>query len=301
MEQEIIKFRLKGHESFYIREGWLRKGIKNIEQNHRIFGDEFATDKLGVGSNMVKSIRYWLRACGLTKEQIAKGTSGKREQVLTEDFGKSINLYDPYFEDIFTLWLIHYKISINAEICTTWYLFFNDFKVNEFNKNDLFEVIKISLNKFVKNKKYSENSLKDDCNCIIKTYCLDKKEEKNPEENNICPLTELGLIEKIKLQNGREFYIKKKPSVDKLDKLVILYIILDNLKKSKSISIDKILNDDCNAGKTLNLDRNMLNIYLDELKYDDYIEINRAAGLDTIYIKKEITKEKVIETYFEEV
>ena len=57
------KIKIRGHESFYIREGWLRKGIVSIvEQPDILSNTQVAIDKLGVGSAMVKSIRYWLQA-----------------------------------------------------------------------------------------------------------------------------------------------------------------------------------------------------------------------------------------------
>lgn len=294
---EQVKIKLKGHESFYIREGWLRKGMKNVSCDSKFFANEFAVDILGVGSNMVKSIRYWLQACGLTIERIAQG--GKREQILTEGIGKVIFEKDPYFEDVFSLWLIHYKLASNKELSTAWYLFFNDFDVDEFSKEGLYEGMSASVNRLTNNGDFSEKSLIDDCNCVIKTYCLDKSEDKNPEENTICPLTELGLVGKFKSKNGKEYFIKKRPSMDKLDKLVVLYIILDNLNNTDSTSIEKILNDECNVGKVLNMDRNMLNEYLDVLKNEDYIEINRTAGLDRVYVKG-TSKEDVVKAYYEQ-
>ena len=123
-----VKFKLKGHESFHLREGWLRKGMKNIHKDKKFFSNEDTTDVLGVGSNMVKSIRYWLKACGLTAEEMGEGN--KRIQLLTEGFGKTIFQKDPYFEDIFSLWLIHYKLVTNKESCTSWYLFFNELSAN---------------------------------------------------------------------------------------------------------------------------------------------------------------------------
>jgi|RhiMetdeSRZDD1v2_1073273.scaffolds.fasta_scaffold3827553_2 hypothetical protein len=43
------------HESFHIRDGWLRKGLLNIERNPYLFSEEHAGDDLGVGRNMVSS------------------------------------------------------------------------------------------------------------------------------------------------------------------------------------------------------------------------------------------------------
>jgi len=290
-----IKFRLKGHESFYIREGWLRKGMKSIENNEFFFTESNAADNLGVGSNMVKSIKYWLHVTGLADESIAE--KGKRKQTVTIDFGQVINDYDPCFEDIFTLWLIHYKIASNKELATSWYLFFNNLNAQEFSKDDLRIAMLNTTKLYLKDQSFSENTLNDDVNCVLKTYFTDKKEDKNPEDTIICPLTELGLLKKLNV-NGNEVYLKTKPSTDKLHKLIVLYIIRENMNKQKSTTIEKILSDTCNAGKILNLDRNLLNYYLDELKNDNYIQIIRTAGLDTIYLKKDCDCKDILLEYY---
>lgn len=297
MEDNIVKFRLKAHESFYIREGWLTKGLRNVDKDCRVFISEEATDILGIGVSMVKSLRYWLQASGLTKEVKVEGN--KREQSLTPELGGIIFQNDPYFEDIFSLWLVHYMLVTNMDNCTSWYLFFNEINSNEFTKEDLRNEMMYALNRFNNNNTFSESSLFDDCECIIKTYIDDKKENKNPEDNNSSPLSELGLLSKTTLNHGKEVIQKIKPSMDKLDKLVVLYIILDNLNGTESISIENILMDKCNAGKVLNLDRNLLNEYLDLLKNAGYIGINRTAGLNQVYPKK-FSKQDVLKEYYEQ-
>lgn len=297
MEDNIVKFRLKAHESFYIREGWLTKGLRNVDKDCRVFISEDATDILGIGVSMVKSLRYWLQASGLTKEVKVEGN--KREQYLTQELGEIIFQNDPYFEDIFSLWLVHYMLVTNMDNCTSWYLFFNEINSNEFTKEELRNEMMYALNRFINNNTFSESSLFDDCECIIKTYIDDKKENKNPEDNNSSPLSELGLLAKTTLSHGKEVIQKIKPSMDKLDKLVVLYIILDNLNGAESISIENILTDKCNAGKVLNLDRNLLNEYLDLLKNAGYIGINRTAGLNQVYPKK-FSKQDVLKEYYEQ-
>ena len=64
---KLTKVRLKKNESFNIREGWLRKGLKLVEEYPDIFSRDDAMKKLGVGSKMVKSIKYWLLVTGLVE------------------------------------------------------------------------------------------------------------------------------------------------------------------------------------------------------------------------------------------
>ena len=56
------KIKMKGHESFSIREGWLTKGLLEVAANPKVFSEKDQTDIFGIGTNMVKSLKYWLQA-----------------------------------------------------------------------------------------------------------------------------------------------------------------------------------------------------------------------------------------------
>ena len=61
--------KFRAHETFFIRKGWLSKGMRYVLQKPNVFTskDDNPMDVLGIGANMVKSLRYWLQAVGLTK------------------------------------------------------------------------------------------------------------------------------------------------------------------------------------------------------------------------------------------
>lgn len=54
----------QGHDTFLCRTSWLKKGYDFVQEAGG-FNDADAVVRLGVGKNMVTSIRYWLRAFGL--------------------------------------------------------------------------------------------------------------------------------------------------------------------------------------------------------------------------------------------
>lgn len=64
-----MKFR--AHDTFFIRKGWLSKGMKYVCiksdglccQRRESYGCNW-----DIGANMVKALRYWLQAVGLTVE-----------------------------------------------------------------------------------------------------------------------------------------------------------------------------------------------------------------------------------------
>lgn len=122
MTTRLKKVKLKGNESFNFREGWLRKGMRCVEDDESLFSKDNVMEQLGVGSKMVKSIRYWLQATGLCEEQY-RNSGRARAQVITANFGRVIREKDPYFDDIFTLFLLHYHIVANEALCMPWYIF----------------------------------------------------------------------------------------------------------------------------------------------------------------------------------
>lgn len=294
MENKLLKVRLKRNESFNIREGWMRKGMKLLPDYPDLFSREDAMQLLGVGSKMVKSIKYWLIATGLAEEKKVKS---KIELVITEEIGEVVNQYDPYFEDLFTLYILHTNIASNLDNATVWYLFFNNYDAKTFTKEDMQNVLDNELKKILdKDVTYSDSLFRDDCGSVIKMYA-DDEDNYDPEDNLSSPLSALGLL--VKSQTKKGTFEKTAPRYDKLDCLVILYIMLRNKIEGKdSVSINDLLTGENSAGKLLNLTRPILNEYLDRLRARGYITINRTAGLDMVYFDKDITAKQVLIDYY---
>ena len=278
-----IKLKLKRHESFSIREGWLAKGIKNVKEYGNVFALQNATDILGIGTNMVKSLKYWMTATKLIEE--------KNREIMLSDFGSIINEYDPYLEDIFSWWLIHINMITNIDDAYIYNLFFNKCNIKTFTKRELYE----KLYALLINEKltFNENILQDEVNMIIKTYTIDEKID-NPENNFICPLSELNLLKKV----DRDTYEKNRPEIRNLPFWVVYYIICLLLDDRDNISIDELLKEENGPAKLLNMDKNLINEYLDEMKKNDLIIINRTAGLNMVYLKKKLSLNEIAEEYF---
>ena len=287
-----MKFR--AHDTFFIRKGWLNKGLRNVNANAGVFMGTQGNpmDVLGIGANMVKALRYWLQAVKLTSEP----ASGRKEQAFTE-FGKVVFENDPYIEEMGTIWLLHYQLASNYEEATAWYYFFNEFKATEFTKEDFVK----QLGNYIRmnSEEVSERSLEDDYNCIINTYVSRMKsnpEKVQPESNIDCPFGELGLID---IANKKEkLYKKSTPKKDLLHPLVVLAVILDQANGKDEIKITSIQNDSCNAGKIFNLDIITLTALLYKIELMGYIKVIRTAGLDVIHISKDLSYIECIKEYY---
>lgn len=294
-----MKFR--GHESFFIRKGWLHKGLKHVRNDDRIFiaKDRNPTQVLGIGTNMVKSLQYWMQAVGLAEELRENNVTVQR---LT-NFANIVWEYDKYLEEEGTIWLIHYNLATNNDLATTWYWFYNEFNVKEFTKDDFVN----SLNGYVRYNLEGQvalSSLEDDFACLINTYIPRRKthpERVSPENTIDSPLGVLGLIDIIdsKAKIYRKINLKK----DSIDPLILLAVIVDQYNKngasmSREIKISSLLNDPCNIGKVFLLDLNTINYYLDILQEMGLIKVIRTAGLDVVKLTTDLSYDELLIEYY---
>ncbi len=263
------KIRIKGHEKFPLREGWLTKGLNEANSNPKVFNENDAPDKLGVGTNMVKSIRYWMQAFRLLEK------AGNGEKV--SELGETILNNDEYIEDIFTLWVLHSNIAKNKTGATSWYVFFNCFDVEEFEKEDAIRVLCSEISN-LSGQKVLENSVKDDVDVLLNMYSRFNDGYDDPEDKNQSPLSVLGLIKK---NDG--VYSKVQPDLRKINEDVILYEMACLLENEDSKSIDELVTGNNGIGRVYNLSRVVANSYLEKLDAKGYIRLDRTAGLDMVY------------------
>lgn len=102
----MIKLSFSGHETFYCRNYWLKKGLDHIWLGQQ-FNDNGIIG-LGVGKNMVASIRFWLRSFGVLDND---DQPNQIAEYIFKDNG-----FDPYSEDIGTIWLLHYLLVTNGNV-----------------------------------------------------------------------------------------------------------------------------------------------------------------------------------------
>lgn len=295
MNLNIKKISLKGHNSFYLRDGWLNKVF--MQDDVEFLRNQIeASDILGVGSGMVKSIKYYLSAMGLV--DLARKNSPASELF------NAIKLYDIYLEHFFTKYILHYNLVSNVDKATTWYTFYNYVNYDEVTKEEVLESIKATYKEALPNSTFSIRSLSDDIDTLIKLYTKKSEKKGTPEDNLESPLADLMLME----FDGKVIR-KKTPQMGKLNEYVILYILLSELHKNNisskngwyNISLDEIVFAPNNIGKILNLSRIDVYEYIKKLTSRNDIELHETAGLDQLYIREGLTKENVFISYFEEI
>ncbi len=301
-----MKFR--AHETFFIRKGWLSKGMKYVSLKPNVFvnKEENPMDVLGIGSNMVKSLRYWLQVTGLTEESKGK----MREQHLTE-MGACIFEHDRYLEEMGTLYLLQYKLASNIENSTAWYFFFNVFNMSEFSKEDFV----IQIQKFIamenqqavdiddnsrKQITHAVRSLEDDFSCIVNTYLPRYKSSPGrvSAENNIdCPLGELGLIDIV----SKKSYRKSVANTSTINPWIALAILVEQSNGAKEVALNSLLVNPCSLGKVFNLDALGLLEVLRSVEKIGEIKVIRTAGLDVVQFLNERSFMECVKYYYENI
>lgn len=305
-----MQMKFKAHQSFAVRKGWLGKGLRTIADpdNAALLmpsNSKAAMDELGLGSNQVVSLRYWMQTLGLVRYK--KG-SRNREHVLTS-LGNLIYENDPYTEEIGTLWALHCNLASAVENAASWYFFFNEFGMNVFTRKDFTRALERYIFTNNDKKDVSLKSLEDDFNCIINTYIphgYAGKKVCSPESVIDCPLGELSLVG-VESHSARSFR-KTNANPAMLPALLVLYCICSMVDcqermgnpVGREIRLVDLLDAPCSPGKVFNLDAVALLGKLYELEGEGYIRINRTAGLDVIRLNEpKMTAISCLERYYE--
>lgn len=184
------KLQFSGHETFPLRQLWLRKAyfaVAEAPANGNVFTEESAIRHFGVGKNMVSAIRHWGLATDVLDED-AEGdiVPGAIGELLFSDRG-----VDPYLERPATCWLVHWMLAGRAERSTTWYWVFNRVTSQTFDRDMLVK----ALTDFAAERKSraSETTLRRDVEVCIRCY-LTRRDGREVDDVAEPLLADLGLI-----------------------------------------------------------------------------------------------------------
>jgi hypothetical protein len=192
-----IKLMFSGHETFPLRQLWLKKAHHQTAQYinkdyisapKSVFSDDDAIERFGVGKNMVSSIKHWALACDIiqdsnTEEGFEIGAIG---QFL---FGTaSIKAHDEFLEHDASVWLIHWLLSGRAVRTPTWYALFNFIQNQNFTQHEVLSAL--DLSSAFSNTNKSKTTVVRDIETCIRGYTSTQ----DTEDNMDSLLSSLGLI-----------------------------------------------------------------------------------------------------------
>ncbi len=249
-------------------------------------------EQIGVGKNMMESIRYWLTATRLIKEESAG--------ISLTDTAKKILEKDPYFELDGTLFLIHYLLSTNKESATTWHWFFNHFSAMEFDKESLTNSY-LSYISIQSRKKIKDTTLEKDLNCLLRMYqSIEYTGKKNPETETPSPFVKYGWIEK----KGDRWIRQKLNIVDFAPDIFahIFYIFWKkDLKQPESVKLDELANKENSIGRIFLFTLEELGSFIeDQSQKTNYFQYSRTGGY-LIVLPNERGLKKALDNYYKKV
>lgn len=274
-----MALKFSGHESFHCRSLWLKKGYDHLKSGFD-FKDE-ALIHLGVGRNMVSSVRYWVKSFGLvdTENEVLRPISHH----LFSDKG-----WDPYLEDIGTLWLLHTWI-IKQGYASIYGLIFNELRKRKprFSIQNFIDLVR----EF--DLKTSESSLKKDFQAFTRTY-VQKANDKDLEDSYSGVLTELDIIKEV--DKGLEIEPRQRTNIPLA---IFLYCILERHKDSNSISFESLYNDPNSVGSIFALSREGLHDLLEAISEEfRQVTYSNKAGIREIQLKESLDPLKILQDYY---
>lgn len=275
-----------GHESFACKSHWLKRGYDFVRGGNN-FNDDDAVVRLGVGKNMVASIKFWLKAIGLLKDA---GLVALANHLFDDDNGK-----DPYLEDIGTLWLLHFLL-IQTDYATIYKTTFVDYhrQRNIIEKSKLQNYIKhICFDETGYKNLYNDNTVKRDIGVMLHNYCAKNGGNVNIEDSNslFAPLNLICETEK----NTYRFNYDTRSDVPSL---IFLYALLIKFEGRNSISFEDITELALIFCLTNNDLLDIIN-YLCDL-YPSEIVFSDVAGIRELQFRATLNSIDVLDRYYEE-
>lgn len=280
------KYVFSGHESFPCRMLWPIKGYDYIVKDNN-FNDPNSVVELGVGKNMVASIRYWLKALGMTEQD-------KPTTLANYLFGKEHGK-DRYIESLGTLWLLHLLLVITQEATLYNILFLRYQKERkQFDKEQIQNYVKRLMTEDDKQKQFNANTVGKDFNVLIQNYT----QPSNPKsyEDYSSLLIDLNLIRHDKSDKVFTFNIEGKRSVP-LE--IFFYAILMMKGEDRTVAYDTLQN--------VGLVFCMTDIEVIEMmkridcEYSEYVQYSDNSGIRQLLFKedKKIDPIDLLNRYYE--
>jgi len=287
------------HETFALRFGWPTKGAQAVMSGDPVFEAEDATVRLGVGKNMVASIRYWLQAARIITRREDGWALTPIGSYLFGERG-----CDPYLEDEATIWLIHWLIVSNPELATSWWWFFNRFHKPEFSSAELAS----ALQEFAKSEtkgRHAATTLKTDTSVLLRMYVRSAGNKRVPAEEALdSPLSILGLVANVPASKTYESRLGPR---DGLPVGILGYTIVDLLdaKGETQIPIEELMYGRAGLpaiGAVFRLTESALLAKIERLvaAMPDLFALRDTAGIHQLYRLRETTRFEPLNFHYKE-
>lgn len=262
MDLEAARF--SGHQSFTLRNTWLPKGVAESLREPRSFSADDSLVRLGVGKNMVDAIRYWCLATRVIEDKPDERGAYQPSALGLRIFADGTG-WDPYLEDVGTVWLLHWLLATNWAYATTVYYAFNELNAREFTREGLErEMLRVADQVSARATKHT---IRRDVNVFVRGY-VGKPDRKDHSIEDIldCPLAELKLL--IEEPLGQTFAFNR-GAKRSLPDAVVLYALCEYAREhseQRTFTFDELAYRRLSPGRVFKLDEMALAERLERLE-----------------------------------
>jgi hypothetical protein len=287
MERTGTTVSFSGHESFPLRYPWLKKGYELLLRNSRAFGDADAMVDLGVGKNMVGSIRHWGLAAGVWEEV----SQSRGREIQSTRLGECLladDGWDPFLEVTGTIWWLFWRVVTEPHRATSWQHLFGENHAGRFSRTELVAGLE-ELRDEAKMKRAPRSTIQRDVDVLIRSCCVRRsKAGVIPEDSIDCPFAQLGVLRPGPDRGVYELVRAGHPS---LPVGVLLSAIVDycleirarrpGLNPTLLVSLDELLYGSDAPGRVFCLSESALESMLTEIVRSNKgtVELVETAGL----------------------
>ena len=286
------------HGSFYLRSGWGTKIIQAVEADDMVFSpvnEQEAVDRIGLGRVMIKALRYWADASGLTTEEKVQGGIAERRT----DLFDLLEANDRYFQKPGSLLLLHRNIALNEKNATAWYWAFNEFDKQAFTKEEFVDGLHYFL--AVNEMSIKKAAVDKEFNCFKNTYLADKKFDiKTVMDEDTYPF--FGSLHLLRVNEDKKFEKTYLSKAEMPLQILIYAIAKDNPEESShrgQISIDKIMEEKRQVGRYFPMRYTKLIDMLLEAENKKLLTLNNNFGNRFIEFS-DVQYDKLLNEYYME-
>lgn len=289
------------HESFHLRYGWLKKTYDAVRDNPRIFVSEDAPVRLGVGKNMVRSMRFW----ALTSKIIESTRGTGNPDVGPTSIGQKIfqdKGLDPYLEYSQTLWLLHWLLFAPPCRIPVWWIIMNEFSATNVKIKDLAESVQHKVMNMAEWHTPSPKSVKKDIDVFIHTYTTERG-RLSIEDYLDCPFRQLHMIGQSSGEIMRFVFGKKYGMTPHIVTFACLDFIRRNNITSKSVSVTRLATEAGGVGNVFKIGESDLDALLtDACRTTDYMHMDNINGAHhLVFDDASVASEKILNAAYEKI
>ena len=301
MNFERVSF--SGHESFPVRYPWLKKAVDGVAADPLAFARDDAMVQLGVGKNMVKSMRHWGLSFGMLEEA---GTDRRnRSRILdVTSLGKQLfgdAGWDPFLEDPGTAWLMHWNLISRPERATAWWWVFNHYPRTDFTRSDLQSALEslVAQNGW---SRVTSASLKRDIDVLVRSYAPPRRAQVFQEDTLESPLSDLGLMRESSTANGYQLVRSEHRN---LPAPILAYALVEYLASrpqgGKAVTLEELSFGEGTPGRVFCLSERGLLSRLEQIETltNGAIVFDETAGLKQVYVNELPKSDDLLRQYYD--